>query len=188
MREGEWQRLAIDGEMLTDRSRHVIYFANEDTWRRYPAWARDRREEVITRIKGQSREPDYEYAGGGIGPPPAPRGPRRPPAAGLKLKSALGRRKRSGFGEGAGGSRVPPRGNQSAAGSGLLGYFPALKDDPATPRERWKNHRIPGPPAVGASVFSAAGGDFASYQSFLGLQVCLTGIRRKTNTRISGPR
>lgn len=62
---GEWQRISIDGEMLTGRAHHVIYFADEETWQRYPEWARHRREEIIARIKSSFREPDYEYAGGG---------------------------------------------------------------------------------------------------------------------------
>ena len=65
MRDGEWQRIAIDGEMLTGRAHHVIYFADEGTWERYPEWARQRRDEIIARIKSEFREPDYEYAGGG---------------------------------------------------------------------------------------------------------------------------
>jgi hypothetical protein len=77
MHDGEWQRIAIDGEMLTGRAHHIIYFADEATWRRYPEWARDRREEIITRIKSRFTEPDYEYSGGGTAssavstPPPA---------------------------------------------------------------------------------------------------------------------
>jgi hypothetical protein len=63
--DGIWQRIAIDGEMLTGRAHHIIFFANEETWQRYPEWARHRRHEIISRIKSQFREPDYEYAGGG---------------------------------------------------------------------------------------------------------------------------
>jgi hypothetical protein len=82
---GTWQRLDIDGEMLTGRAHHVIYFASAETWQRYPEWARQRRDEIIARIKSRFREPDYEYqeTGSAFSPPaPAssvvrPPGPRR---------------------------------------------------------------------------------------------------------------
>jgi hypothetical protein len=70
MHGGEWRRIKIDGEMLTGRAHHVIYFANAERWRSYPEWARHRREEIITRIKSQFREPEYEYADGGAVPKP----------------------------------------------------------------------------------------------------------------------
>lgn len=60
--DGAWQRIDIDGEMLTGHAHHVIYFANAETWSRYPEWARHRRKEIIARIKSRFREPDYEYA------------------------------------------------------------------------------------------------------------------------------
>lgn len=62
---GNWRRIEIDGEMLTGRAHHVIYFANPDTWQRYPEWARHRRDEIIARIKSRFREPDYEYGENG---------------------------------------------------------------------------------------------------------------------------
>jgi hypothetical protein len=58
---GGWQRLDLDGEMLTGRAHHVIYFASAESWRSYPAWARDRRDEIIGRVTSVFREPDYEY-------------------------------------------------------------------------------------------------------------------------------
>jgi hypothetical protein len=61
--DGAWQRLDIDGEMLTGRAHHVIYFSCPETWQRYPEWARHRREEIMARIKSEFREPDYEYHG-----------------------------------------------------------------------------------------------------------------------------
>lgn len=64
-RDGRWQRIEIDGEMLTGRAHHVIYFASVENWQRYPEWARHRREEIIARIKSEFREPDYEYSDGG---------------------------------------------------------------------------------------------------------------------------
>jgi hypothetical protein len=63
--DGIWQRIDIDGEMLTGCAHHVIYFASSEAWQRYPEWARHRREEIIARIKSQFRPPDYEYEGGG---------------------------------------------------------------------------------------------------------------------------
>jgi hypothetical protein len=71
-RDGTWQRIEIDGEMLTGRAHHVIYFASLDRWRSYPAWARDRRDEIIARIKTAFREPDYEYYGEGLQLPAQP--------------------------------------------------------------------------------------------------------------------
>lgn len=61
--DGEWRRIDISGEMLTGRAHHVIYFASADEWRQYPEWARDRRDEIIARIKSDFHEPDYEYLG-----------------------------------------------------------------------------------------------------------------------------
>lgn len=65
LRDGSWQRISIDGEMLLGRAHHVIYFASPKTWLLYPEWARHRRAEIIARIQSQFREPDYEYADGG---------------------------------------------------------------------------------------------------------------------------
>jgi hypothetical protein len=65
LRDGTWERIEIDGEMLTGRAHHVIYFAGPDAWQAYPEWARERREEIIARIKSRFQEPDYEYQGGG---------------------------------------------------------------------------------------------------------------------------
>lgn len=64
-RDGRWQWIEIDGEMLTGRAHHVIYFASAENWQRYPEWAWHRREEIIARIKSEFREPDYQYADGG---------------------------------------------------------------------------------------------------------------------------
>lgn len=59
--EGRWHRLEIDGEMLTGRAHHVIYFASPTRWQAYPEWARHRRDEIVGRIKSEFRPPDYEY-------------------------------------------------------------------------------------------------------------------------------
>ena len=60
---GAWQRIRIDGEMLTGPAHHVIYFASPSKWREYPAWARDRREAIVARITSEFRPPEYEYYG-----------------------------------------------------------------------------------------------------------------------------
>jgi hypothetical protein len=56
-REGTWHRFEVDGEMLTGRAHHVIYFATT----RFPDWASGRREAIIGRIKSEFHPPDYEY-------------------------------------------------------------------------------------------------------------------------------
>ncbi len=58
---GSWQRIDLDGEMLMGRAHHAIYFASAEQWQRYPEWARHRRNDILTRIKSEFREPDYEY-------------------------------------------------------------------------------------------------------------------------------
>ncbi len=83
LRGGEWQRIAIDGEMLMGRAHHVICFASPETWLLYPEWARHRRDEIIVRIKSRFREPEYEYADGGTASaaqPPVHLQPVYPPA------------------------------------------------------------------------------------------------------------
>ncbi|PAW70615.1 MAG: hypothetical protein B9S38_07465 [Verrucomicrobiia bacterium Tous-C4TDCM] len=54
---GSWRRIRIDGEMLTGRAHHAIYFGSI----RFPDWAEGRREEIIGRIKSAFPKPDYEY-------------------------------------------------------------------------------------------------------------------------------
>ncbi len=76
---GTWLRLEIQGEMLMGRAHHVIYFDPPARWQYHPEWARDRREEIIARIKSEFREPDYEYADNVSTPPPgATPSPKRP--------------------------------------------------------------------------------------------------------------
>ena len=83
---GAWQRIDIDGEMLMGPAHHVIYFRTASAWQAYPEWARNRREEIIARIKAEFRAPEYEYqddtsSGGGTitpaFPTPAPVTPER---------------------------------------------------------------------------------------------------------------
>lgn len=71
LRGGTWSRIEIDGEMLTGRAHHVIYFASPQQWLGYPEWARDRRDEILARIKSEFRPPDYEYYGETGGSPEA---------------------------------------------------------------------------------------------------------------------
>jgi hypothetical protein len=63
IRDGAWQRIDIDGEMLTGRAHHVIYFASDERWNDYPEWVHGRRDEIISQIKSEFREPDYDYNG-----------------------------------------------------------------------------------------------------------------------------
>ena len=63
LHQGAWERIEIDGEMLTGRAHHVIYFATPERWLGYPPWARDRRAEITARITSELRPPDYEYHG-----------------------------------------------------------------------------------------------------------------------------
>jgi len=76
---GEWLRLVVDGEMLTGRAHHVIYFKSVADWQHYPPWAQGRRDEIIGRIKQEFREPDYEYYDGGPWHAPAASAPDAPP-------------------------------------------------------------------------------------------------------------
>jgi hypothetical protein len=76
---GTWWRIDIDGEMLTGRAHHVIYFASPEAWLHYPEWARHRRDEIIARIKSEFRPPDYEYGGHGPGLPANPVTPKTTP-------------------------------------------------------------------------------------------------------------
>lgn len=62
---GGWRRIEIEGEMLMGRAHHAIYFASPAAWRRYPDWARDRRDEIIARVSSEMHPPDYEYDGPG---------------------------------------------------------------------------------------------------------------------------
>ena len=94
-RDGTWERLDIDGEMLTGRAHHVIFFRSPGDWRNGPAWARDRRDEIIARIKSEFREPDYEYYEAAA-PDPAPAGANTAsasPATRLPPARAISRRR-----------------------------------------------------------------------------------------------
>jgi hypothetical protein len=57
LRNGTWDRIDIDGEMLVGKAHHIIYFAST----KFPDWAFGRREEIVERIKSEFRPPEYEY-------------------------------------------------------------------------------------------------------------------------------
>jgi hypothetical protein len=77
LRDGVWERIHVDGEMLMGRAHHAIYFAAPERWLEYPQWARTRRDEIVARITSEFREPDYEYHGAGPGAAAAS-GPLKP--------------------------------------------------------------------------------------------------------------
>lgn len=60
---GRWERLEIGGEMLDGTPHHVIYFDSAAKWRSYPEWVRDRRSQIIGRVKEACPPPDYAYEG-----------------------------------------------------------------------------------------------------------------------------
>ncbi len=95
-RDGAWQRLDIDGEMLTGRAHHVIYFASPSVWQNYPEWARHRREEIHARIKGELRPPDYAYHGDDVSEAPpvaaSPHPPSAPAATSVVPATGVGRK------------------------------------------------------------------------------------------------
>ena len=59
--DGQWTSITIDGSLLSGRPRHVIYMPTIEAWGQLPAWARNRRAEIIARIKTQCPEPEYKY-------------------------------------------------------------------------------------------------------------------------------
>lgn len=71
----QWRRIAIDGELLTGRAHHAVYLASPQRWREYPEWARDRRDEIVARIRSQFRPPDYDYGDDGDAPAPVATNP-----------------------------------------------------------------------------------------------------------------
>lgn len=66
LHDDRWRRLEIGGEMIVGRAHHVICFGSRESWSAGPTWARDRREEIIARIKSAFPIPDYEYEGEGV--------------------------------------------------------------------------------------------------------------------------
>lgn len=57
VRDREWHEMVIDGEMLTGRAHHMIFFSHIS----FPDWAKGREQEIIDRIKSRFHPPDYEY-------------------------------------------------------------------------------------------------------------------------------
>lgn len=66
LRNGTWERLRLDGEMMMGRAHHVIYFGTREAWKKTPEWAHGRRDEIIDRVKSVFRIPNYEYDGEGV--------------------------------------------------------------------------------------------------------------------------
>ena len=60
---GVWRRLELGGEMIVvGKAHHAIYLPGEGKWRREsPDWAKERREEIVERIRGELRPPGYLY-------------------------------------------------------------------------------------------------------------------------------
>src|SRR6266850_8174947 len=56
-RDGTWNRIEIDGELLVGKAHHVIYFASM----KFPEWANERRDEIMRRIKSEFHPPNYKY-------------------------------------------------------------------------------------------------------------------------------
>jgi len=59
--DGAWEGFDIAGDALMGRPYHAIYLPTPDEWAALPAWARDRRDEIVARLRGAFREPDYTY-------------------------------------------------------------------------------------------------------------------------------
>jgi hypothetical protein len=62
--EGVWRRLPLDGE--AGRPHHAIYFGSKVDWAKQPEWARDRRDEILARIKQAFPITEYAYEGEGV--------------------------------------------------------------------------------------------------------------------------
>ncbi|HZP59765.1 MAG TPA: hypothetical protein VFB27_05525 [Opitutaceae bacterium] len=62
--DGKWMSIFIGGEMLMGKPRHRIYLPTEEEWSRMPGWAKDRRAEIVTRMKLEYPEPEYVYQTG----------------------------------------------------------------------------------------------------------------------------
>ncbi|WP_395752589.1 hypothetical protein [Prosthecobacter sp.] len=65
-RDGQWQRLEIEGEMLAGPPFFIIHFSSIEAWKRHPAWAHHRRDEIIDRIKSRFPPPAHDYEGEAI--------------------------------------------------------------------------------------------------------------------------
>ncbi|MBX7247381.1 MAG: hypothetical protein K1X53_17950 [Candidatus Sumerlaeaceae bacterium] len=62
LRGDRWEQIIIYAEMCVGKPHHVIYFGNHDYWEKnYPAWAAQRREEIVSRIKSDYHPPNYAY-------------------------------------------------------------------------------------------------------------------------------
>lgn len=59
--DGAWEGFDVDGEALMGRPYHAISLPTPDEWAALPTWAHGRRDEIVARIRGAFREPDYTY-------------------------------------------------------------------------------------------------------------------------------
>jgi hypothetical protein len=76
-RDGSWQRIDIDGEMLIGDPHHAVYLTTPERWQHYPSWARDRRDEIVARLRSALKPPGYLYQNAPAGAAASPPG-RRP--------------------------------------------------------------------------------------------------------------
>lgn len=60
--DGTWRTLRIDGETRVGRTRQVFYLPTPEAWRLLPAWANQRRDEIIARLQSACPPPVYAYA------------------------------------------------------------------------------------------------------------------------------
>ena len=60
--DGKWMSITITAELLSGKPQRIFYVPTEEKWKQFPEWVRDRRAEVIARMKTQYPEPHYSYA------------------------------------------------------------------------------------------------------------------------------
>lgn len=49
--DGQWQRLTLQSELCSGPAHHLVLLSPAASWKQYPAWARERRDEIIARIR-----------------------------------------------------------------------------------------------------------------------------------------
>jgi hypothetical protein len=56
------EEVVIDGELLVGKPHHVLYIYGASEWdRRYPEWARGRRDEILQRIRSKCPDSGYSF-------------------------------------------------------------------------------------------------------------------------------